>query len=280
MPELPEVEHLRRTLEPRLIGRTLERVDVRRADVVDGDASPAALLAHDTVVALRRKGKQLAILGASGRALCVHLGMTGQLTVGADDTAAKPHTHIAWSLAPAPGRPETTLAFRDPRRFGGVWTFPSFDSLRASRWDCLGPDALEIDPGSLRTSLADSRRPIKAALLDQAVVAGVGNIYADESLFLAGVKPSRPAHTLAGRSRHAAKLVPLCRAIRETLARAIEAGGSSVRDYVDATGSPGGYQGVHLVYGRRGLPCTRCGAPLRSRLIAQRTTVWCPDCQS
>ncbi|MGD9690146.1 MAG: bifunctional DNA-formamidopyrimidine glycosylase/DNA-(apurinic or apyrimidinic site) lyase [Phycisphaerales bacterium] len=278
MPELPEVECVRRSLVPALLGRTLGPVTIHRPGIVDGPATTAALLARDEIVALERRGKQLALIARSGRVLIVHLGMTGQLLALSPSLAAGlSHVHVQWSLpASRVGVAANArfLLFRDPRRFGGLTPLASRAALD-QRWSALGPDALGIEPGALRESLRDSRRPIKAALLDQAVLAGVGNIYADEALFAAGIAPRTPAGRLSPD-----RLAKLAEAIRTTLMRAIESGGSSLRDYVDGNGRRGGFVTLHQVYGRGADPCRRCGTTLASALIAQRTTVWCPRCQA
>ena len=164
--------------------------------------------------------------------------------------------------------------FRDPRRFGGLWCYASRESMEAERWSRLGPDALSIDARTLSKRLGRTRRAIKAALLDQRLLAGLGNIYADEILFAARIHPlSRSASIPPAHCRR------LAETIRRVLRQAITAGGSTLRDYVDGQGRPGTYVLRHLVYGRRGKPCARCRRPLRSRPVAQRTTVYCPSCQ-
>lgn len=290
MPELPEVESIRRSLEPRLIGRTVRSATLHRRDVLvlPGDpfggfarqrgqarrARPrrvhsADLLAATSIVELRRRGKQLALIASSGRVLIVHLGMSGQLFHRAlgqriPDTT---HIHATWRLD------DGRLIFRDPRRFGGLRALASTTDLDA-QWAGLGPDGLTLEPDALAASLARTARPLKAALLDQTVVAGVGNIYADEALHAAGLDPSRSAASLAD-----SDIARLAAAIRRVLSQAVEAGGSTLRDYVDANGDPGTYQLSHAVYGRGGRPCPRCTTPLATTTLAQRTTVWCPRCQ-
>jgi len=167
------------------------------------------------------------------------------------------------------------MRFRDPRRFGGVWALDSMTMLEALRWSMLGPDALDIDGTRLHEALRRTRRGIKSALLDQAIIAGVGNIYADEALFRAGIRPRRSASRLTRKHVDC-----LARCIREVLTAAIESGGSTLRDYLDASGARGTFQSRHTVYGRGGQPCIRCGSRLKKDVIAQRTTVWCPRCQS
>jgi len=277
MPELPEVECVRHGLERAVVGRRVTSTRISRADVLDtrgsrGRTPGAALLRGQQVVGTLRHGKQLALVGGEGSVVCVHLGMTGQLLVrGPRARAPVPsHAHVAWRLDDG-----SRLLFRDARRFGGLWTFMDEGTLRAARWDHLGPDALQVRSGVLAPRLAATRRSLKAALLDQRVIAGLGNIYVDEACFRARIRPTRPAPRLGKRDVPA-----LTRAIRATLRRAIEAGGSTIRDYQGTSGEPGGYQNARLVYGRRGMPCRRCGTILVGELVAQRSTVWCPECQS
>ena len=275
MPELPEVETVRRTLAAVLVGRTVGRVRVTRADVVRGSAAPAALMAGRSVTAIHRHGKQLAIVAGEsaddGPAIGVHLGMSGSMRYHGRETNGNgvAHVHVAWLLDDG-GRVE----FRDPRRFGGLWTYPTFTELRERRWAALGPDALSVAPRRLHAALARTSRAIKAALLDQQVVAGLGNIYVDELLHAAGVHPLTPANNLA-----LPQIQSLVRRMRTLLNRAIDAGGSTLRDYVDGAGQPGGFQLRHRVYGRGGQSCRRCRGPLDQAVIAGRTTTFCPACQ-
>lgn len=276
MPELPEVECVRRTLEPRLVGAVVESARLRRRDVLaqppgqPGAPREALLLAGGRVVNLRRHGKQLAIVTHDGRTCIVQLGMTGSLRWSSEPLArgSLTHVHCVWTLESGRG----FFWFVDPRRFGGLTSLRE-ESL-ATQWAALGPDALTISGSHLHQALARSRRPIKAALLDQHALAGVGNIYADEALFLARLLP----HTTC-RSLSAATWNRLAHAIRAVLAEAVLAGGSTLRDYRDGEGNPGLYQARHSVYGRAGMPCPSCGATLAGGLLAQRATVWCPACQ-
>lgn len=241
--------------------------------VVPVPVSDADLLMGATIAELRRHGKQLAIVGmdrsARLSALVVQLGMTGNLHAGSSDSAVRPaHTHARWMLDP-----DASLDFTDPRRFGGLRVFRSLSELE-EHWSQLGPDALRITGEHLASVLRASTRCVKAALLDQAVLAGVGNIYADESLFLAGIRPQTRCRRITPEQWAA-----LAQSIRTVLAEAVGAGGSTLRDYADANGAAGRYQGQHRVYGRQGEPCVRCDSGLRFRVLAQRMTVWCPVCQ-
>ncbi|MEM7755089.1 MAG: bifunctional DNA-formamidopyrimidine glycosylase/DNA-(apurinic or apyrimidinic site) lyase [Planctomycetota bacterium] len=292
MPELPEVEALRRSLVPHITGRTVVRATLHRRDiaVMPGDPeggfsrqrSPkprpkrmraADLLAEQAFVEPVRRGKQIALVTKAGQAIVVHLGMTGQLRWAAPGGRVTPgdHVHATWRLDDG-----SRLVFRDPRRFGGLWLLPDRSALDA-RWAELGPDALTANAGQIAAALcawSGSRRAIKAALLDQGVVAGVGNIYADEALFRAGVHPETPLSGLGGRRARR-----IAQTVRDVITAAVAAGGSTLRDYADGDGNPGSAQRSHKVYGRAGEPCTACGATLESGQVAQRTTVWCPGCQ-
>ena len=285
MPELPEVEHLRRSLEPSLVGSRIVAVHVRRSDIVRNRPGrtrvvPADLLDGATVRALDRRGKQLAIFGDGGSGLVVQLGMSGQLrwATGGSPPGANDHVHVRWQVVNVDGSTRW-LEFRDPRRFGGLSPFESRPDLDERLWARLGPDAATgaIGPLAARRLGAahGSRRSLKSMLLDQSVVAGIGNIYADEALFSAGIHPGLVAGRLT------ADLADrLAREILRTLHEAIDAGGSTLRDYVDATGRAGSFQESHRVYGRGGQPCPRCRSTIRSAPLSGRTTSWCPTCQS
>ncbi|MEO1716715.1 MAG: DNA-formamidopyrimidine glycosylase family protein [Planctomycetota bacterium] len=299
MPELPEVETVRASLEARVLGCTVSGVIVRRRDVIATPDDPpggfgrqrrpvrskaraprrvekADLLMGDTIDAVVRHGKQLALGGVSGRCVLIHLGMTGEVMApgpGARLRAAD-HLHVLWTLRDRHGASAGRMVFRDPRRFGGVWTLPTRAELD-DRWRALGPDGLVVTGNDLRERAGRSSRAIKAALLDQRVVAGVGNIYADEGLFRARLHPETPANRLSGGDWDG-----LAAELRTLLARAVELRGSTLRDYRDADGNIGDASRLHQVYGRAGLACNSCGSELRSIAVAQRTTVVCPRCQA
>lgn len=281
LPELPEIEHLRRTLEPILVGATIRRVRLLRRDIAvvvghsDEPVRGRHLLAGMTIAEIRRHGKHLAIIADCGRALCVHLGMTGQLRILPAHQRTSPHNHVhcIWRLEA--GGTMHRLIFRDPRRFGGLAAIDSTECLVMSYWANLGKDALTITADQLAMQLGRSRRCIKAALLDQGVLAGVGNIYADEALFRAGIHPASIAASLSR-----SQVARLTSAIHTTLSEAIRAGGSTIRDYVDASGDAGSFASRHRVYGRAAQPCVKCTKPLASASIAQRTSVFCEHCQT
>jgi formamidopyrimidine-DNA glycosylase len=298
LPELPEVESVRRSLLPHLQGRLITRIIVGRSDIVMPATPladvPAAMLLGQRLASIDRHGKQLILRAVSGRAIGIHLGMTGQclmLQAGEQPKQSK-HIHMRWQLvddvdglnsstAHTPSAsvditalPHTSeLLFRDPRRFGELRAFatPAEADTYLAR---LGPDALHISGEALYNAIHGSNRPIKAALLDQAVLAGVGNIYADESLFTAQIRPSAKACRLSR-----ARLGLLAEAIRDTLELAVAAGGSTLRDYLDANGNAGTFLTQHRVYGRGGQTCVVCSSVLRQTQVAQRTTVYCPVCQ-
>jgi formamidopyrimidine-DNA glycosylase len=289
VPELPEVETVRSDIAPLIVGWRVRAAELLRRDVLvaPGDpfggfsrqrgkrAKPAPLFPGDlledlTIAGVERRGKHIAILAESRstwRALGVQLGMSGEVRFTSGDEPAKPHTHARWSFD------HGKLEFIDPRRFGGLRVFRAQADL-AAHWLALGPDALAITAEQLAENLVHSQRAIKAALLDQGVLAGVGNIYADESLFQAGISPKFRADRLS-----LAQIDRLAAAIRDVLGHAVRARGSTVRDFKSPAGEAGRYQGEHKVYGRKGQPCPRCTTTLRSTTLAQRSTVWCPTCQ-
>ena len=275
MPELPEVETVMRGLQARLCGRVIARAAVNRPDL--RWALPAGLavrLAGARVISFRRRGKYIFMRLQGGDSLLVHLGMSGRMNVGRD-AAAPPLPHEHMSLVTEDG---WRVAFVDPRRFG------SLDLLRTQDEDLhrlvagMGPEPLEaaFTAPVLSEALAGRRTPIKAALLDQSVVAGLGNIYVCEALFRAGISPRRLAASVAG--ARALRLVP---AIKATLADAIAAGGSSLRDYRQPNGELGYFQHAWKVYGRAGKACEVCAEPpacagIRRIVQGGRSTFYCP----
>jgi formamidopyrimidine-DNA glycosylase len=290
MPELPEVETVRQTLWAAAGGRRVVRVQVRRADVVHGGrVTPARLLQNLRLAAMVRHGKQLTIVGEAVRdscgppflpddlsdrpCVCVHLGMSGSLCYvfgnGTSGRNGASHVHLVWYLDDG-----SRIEFRDPRRFGGVWLFDHYSDLVTQRWSALGDDALTITPRRLHIHLSTTRRCIKAALLDQAVVAGLGNIYVDELLFACGLHPLTPASALTMNS-----VQRLVARMRRLLNGAIRHGGSTLRDYVDGNGQAGRFQRRHRVYGRTGQACLHCGQPLEHVTISGRRSMFCQRCQ-
>ena len=275
MPELPEVETVVRSLRPRLRHARMGPVWwsglplhlLRPPDV----KAIQRICAGTRVADVRRRAKYILIdVEARGRGrggVVVHLGMTGQLRVVPAGAPRLPHTHLVWPLGG--GR---ELRFVDPRRFGWVAAAEALDELPELK--DLGPDPLQqLDAPTLAVALAGSRAPIKAFLLDQRRVAGLGNIYVSEALFRAGVHPTTPARRARGRAE------ALVAGIRAALEQGIANRGTTLRDYVDADGEAGSNLAALLVYGREGEPCRTCATAVKRRVDANRSTFFCPKCQ-
>ncbi len=273
MPELPEVETVVRDLRPLLAGRRIVVVRRTSEHKLRRPWLPewSAHLAGQSIAGVRRRGKWIVLALASGCFLVIHLGMTGQLTVVAPGEAIAAHTHLIFDL----DTPDRQLRFRDARRFGRASLFPNEGELQTFFADNgLGPEPFALDPRDWRASLAATTRPIKAVLLDQTVVAGVGNIYADEALYEARLHPLTHACDL-----ERAQADRLRKAIATVLTRAIDRGGSTIRDYVGGSGRAGGYQEEFRAYGRKGEPCHRCRTPMASLRLGGRASHYCPSCQ-
>ena len=274
MPELPEVETVAQGLRRRALGRRIANVDIRHASVIAGSLEEfVSTLEGRRLASVSRKGKAIAVEltaedGSPPRFLLVRLGMTGQLTVAPHDAPVEPHTHVF--LALDDGREE--LRFRDTRRFGRLrsLTHAELEKILGA----LGPDAQMVTEPEFLAAMRGRKGAIKGWLMNQNLVAGLGNIYADESLFRAGVRPRR----MAGRLTRA-ELERLRLALREVLKQAIRRGGSSVSDYVDADGVRGFFQLEHRVYQRTGEPCLICKTPIQRIVVAGRSTHYCPQCQ-
>jgi formamidopyrimidine-DNA glycosylase len=266
MPELPEVENVRRCLEKSILGtRLLGCVEHFPGILVKGGISPKKVFPTD-VTGLHRHGKYLQIDLENGRQLVVHFRMTGCFYFRAPTDPLHPHTHVEFPLNSG-----ELLAYRDPRRFGRLWLIDETVQLPMHG---LGPDALTIPEGEFLERVGKHNRMIKPLLLDQTVLAGIGNIYADESLFLAGIHPQTSSNRL-----RKSRLSELWRATKTILERAIETGGSSISDYVSPEGIAGSYQNEHGVYDREGQPCPCCGDPIKRIVVGQRGTHFCPRCQ-
>ncbi|MEB3320404.1 MAG: DNA-formamidopyrimidine glycosylase [Cyanobium sp.] len=285
MPELPEVETVRRGLERQTLHRRIQKLLILRPRVVASPADPAdfmAALLDCSLVAWRRRGKYL--IGELQRQQRpagywgVHLRMTGQfLLIDANRAAAgaPPCRHTRMRIWTDDGN---ELRFVDMRSFGQMWWVPPAEPLESviTGMKRLGPEPFseKFTTGHLQTALQGSQRPIKSALLDQSLVAGVGNIYADESLFAAGIRPDTPSGQLDQDRLH-----KLQAALVDVLRRSIGAGGTTFSDFRDLTGTNGNYGGVALVYRRTGLPCRRCGTPIERYRLGGRSSHWCPGCQ-
>jgi formamidopyrimidine-DNA glycosylase len=272
VPELPEVETVVRELRPHLTGRKIVHMttsgkSLRRPWASEWESN----LAGQVIERVWRRGKWIILDMAKGGRFVFHLGMTGQLTVKPTDAPVETHTHL---LATLSGK-NKQLRLRDVRRFGSAEFFadqPALEEFFES--SKLGPEPFELPPRYWRERLAATDRCLKAVLLDQRVVVGVGNIYADESLHRARLHPARQARDLS-----AEEVSRLRRAIVAVLRQAIERRGSSIRDYIGGSGRKGRFQREFRVYGRPGKPCLTCRAPIERIRLAGRSTHFCPRCQ-
>ena len=269
MPELPEVETTRCGIAPHVEGRIISQLLLRQPSLRwPVPAQLPSLLAGEKVTSVHRRAKYLLFSVSSGQFI-VHLGMSGSLRLVPADTPPRKHDHVDWQLDNG-----TALRFHDPRRFGALLWQPAGEQhpLLAN----LGPEPLSDAFSAERLfALSRGRRSaVKTFIMDNAVVVGVGNIYANEALFMAGIRPDRAAGRIAmGRYER------LAEAIRTVLSRAIAMGGTTLRDFVGGDGSPGYFRQSLQVYGREGEPCRSCGQPLRAMRLGQRNTVFCPACQ-
>jgi formamidopyrimidine-DNA glycosylase len=273
MPELPEVETVRAGLAPVLTGKRFERVEIFDSRLVRPfePAAVAAELEGERVAAVERRGKYLVVRFDSGRALLIHLRMTGSLRYAATSTAADdPHCRAVVRLDDG-----SDVVYRDVRRFG-TWLLVEPGELESYLAERLGGEPLEraFTARALVPRLAKRRAPIKAALLDQRTIAGMGNIYADEALWRARIHPLREARTL-----DSDEMKRLTRGVKDALRAGIARQGATLRDYAQPDGRRGRMQQEFKVYGRLGEPCDRCGTPIEKTRVAGRGTWFCPRCQ-
>ena len=258
MPELPEVETVVRTVAPYLIGRRIVSARFTSRFVTPGNrAKLARQVAGRRIETVTRRGKFI-VIGLDSGGIAVHLGMTGKLLVAGVETE---HTHGVFTLD------DGVLLYVDPRQFGRI----EWGHTRVAK---LGPEPLEVGLAEFSKRLRGRKTRVKPLLLNQAFIAGLGNIYVDEMLFTAGIHPLTHASRLS-----AVRAAKLHRAMVETLTLAIEHRGSSISDYVDADGNRGNFQMLHRVYGREGEPCATCGRPIKKAVVATRGTHYCPVCQ-
>jgi formamidopyrimidine-DNA glycosylase len=282
VPELPEVETVRRGLERFAVGRHVRQVEVGRDRSVRRTSRRAVIdgLTGATILAADRRGKYLLLPLDTGDEVMIHLRMSGQVLVAAAGAARPPHTHVVAHLDPTADRPAEELWFVDPRTFGEVVVFdPDHVDVELPDLAQLGLDPIvdDLSLPVLRRLLRSRHRLLKPLLLDQHVIAGIGNIYADEILHAARLRPDRMSDELSAAAERR-----LHESIHRVLTDAIDAGGSTLRDaqYVDLLGEGGSYQDAHLVYGRAGERCRTCGVGwIRRTVSAQRSTHWCPRCQ-
>jgi formamidopyrimidine-DNA glycosylase len=272
VPELPEVETVVRDLQSLVVGCRLTAVTVSK-QALRKQWAPAwkRHLAGQMVETVLRRGKWIFLTLDRGWTLVIHLGMTGQLTVVPATAPRANHTHVVFTLDSG----QHELRFRDVRRFGSVTALAPAQSISDYLQALgLGPEPFDLKPAYWKERLRATSRCLKAVLLDQRVVAGVGNIYADESLFAARLHPTR-----LGTSVTDAEAKRLCRAVPQVLTRAIGKRGSSIRDYIGGSGQRGGFQHEFSVYGRTGEPCVRCRTAIEMIRLAGRSTHFCPICQ-
>lgn len=315
MPELPEVETVRRGLEAVLPGRTIEKIVLHRADLRQPFSSGIAELKGQTFAAIKRRAKYLLLELESGDVLLSHLGMSGTWIVRKPgEYELQKHDHVVMTLSPRhspnpqgilgesslsaasaeypsrqtplrldsprisignSGNDGVELVFRDPRRFGVLLLEDQTTIRKHNLLSHLGPEPLKeaFSVAYLKEALAKRSGPVKTVLMDQQLVVGVGNIYASEALYRIGVHPAMPARKAA---KHAEALV---KAIQAVLKEAIKSGGSTLRNYAQASGDTGHFQHHFKVYGRDGKPCPACGTPIRKITQAGRSSFFCPKCQ-
>lgn len=274
MPELPEVETTLRGINPHIQGKKVADVVLRQTKL-RWQVNPqlAELLAGQEVLICRRRAKYLIISFATG-ILLIHLGMSGSLRIFTDGDARidHPDKHDHVDIVFADG---TVLRYHDPRKFGAILWYEGI-AEHHPLLEKLGPEPLSDDFSAdyLYQKLKTQKRAVKLALMDNAVVVGVGNIYANESLFKAGISPHRPADKIKKK-----ECVVLVETVKAVLQRAIETGGSTLRDFVNSDGKSGYFQQEYTVYGRHNEPCVRCGGLVQKEVLGQRGTFYCPNCQ-
>lgn len=277
MPELPEVETIATTLYPHVRGAVFTSAQLLRLSSLHPLSLPLNSLCGHKISEVGRRGKLL-LFKLVGQAdaplqLVAHLRMTGRLFTASGESEPGKHTRCVFGLQAKDGESKQ-LFFDDTRAFGKLLVATQDILEKWTFWTSLGPEPLEMRPEELLPRLKGAR-PLKTALMDQSVIAGIGNIYADESLFTAGISPLRPASEIS--ENEARKLMD---AIQKILRKSISQCGSSIRDYRDADGNAGAFQNTFRVYGRGGKECKKCGATLIKIKLGGRATVYCPDCQS
>lgn len=270
MPELPEVETTLRGISPHVTGSRITEIIVKRHDLRLPVSPTLIEIERAQILNIRRRSKYLLFSINDGSTLLIHLGMSGSLRIIPPGTEWKKHDHLGISLSNG-----KQLRFHDPRRFGLVIHFtgpPEEHPLLAH----LGPEPLEDDFRAtyLERALAGRKVAVKSAIMDAKVVVGVGNIYASESLFRAGILPHTQANLISRK-----RLERLCAAIKEVLADSIEQGGTTLRDFLNSDGEPGYFRQQLFVYERKEEPCLKCGTPIRHAVTGQRSTYWCTRCQ-
>lgn len=273
MPELPEVETIRLNLEPHILQKCIQRIDAHdvrlRWPVRPGDLQ--MWVQGEMIEKLSRRSKYLIIHLSNNAAVVIHLGMSGRLGLFPDGAPMEKHTHVVFHLEDG-----LQIRYRDPRRFGLIEVAAPDELRNYPRFLHLGVEPLShnFNYSYMRAKMQRSKRAIKLWIMDAQNVAGVGNIYANEALFKAGIHPQRPANSLKGNEQR--KLV---RSIKSTLNSALQMGGTTINDFRNANGEPGFFQQVLSVYQREGEPCTACGSKIIKILLSGRGTFFCPACQ-
>lgn len=270
MPELPEVETTRRGIEPHVLGTRVSEVIIRRRDLRQPISENIDSIEGKTIQSVSRRSKYLLLEITGTGTLLIHLGMSGSLRVISPADPWKTHDHVGITLSN--GR---QLRFHDPRRFGLVLLISGDPSLHPLL-EHLGPEPLDegFTASHLHAACTKRSAAIKTVIMDAKVVVGVGNIYASEALFRAGILPRSAAQKIT--KPRMAKLVA---AIREVLTDSIREGGTTLRDFLNSDGEPGYFKQRLFVYERKGEPCRICGTPIRHAVLGQRSTYWCPKCQ-
>ncbi|MCY7791618.1 DNA-formamidopyrimidine glycosylase [Bacillus haynesii] len=273
MPELPEVETVRRTLAGLVRGKTIDAVEVRWTNIIKRPAEPeefARLLAGQTIQSIGRRGKFL-LFHLDDCVMVSHLRMEGKYGLHQNDEPLDKHVHVIFRFTDG-----SELRYRDVRKFGTMHLFKPGEELTELPLRQLGPEPFssEFTAGYLRERLKKTNRSVKTALLDQRTVVGLGNIYVDEALFRAGIHPETTANKLTNK-----QTVLLHEEIVQTLKEAVEAGGSTVRSYINSQGEIGMFQLKLFVYGRKDEPCKKCGSPIEKTVVGGRGTHFCIKCQ-
>ena len=274
MPELPEVETIVRTLSPQVKDRVINAVHTFLPKTFAAGAEIAASAFPARILGVRRRGKLLLMDIEGGYVLAFHLKMTGKLFVYGEKEKPHKHTRMAFDLAAEGGLPAARLFFDDIRTFGFCRLMKPEDLPTWPFWKKLGPEPLTLGKSAFIAAFKGKRGAIKALLLDQTMIAGIGNIYADEACFRTNIRPSSPASALTD-----TQLATLLENVKAVLNESIAECGSSIRDYRDANGDAGAFQNLFRVYGRTGQECLTCKAVLEKTVVAGRTTVFCPKCQ-
>ncbi|MBO5993821.1 MAG: bifunctional DNA-formamidopyrimidine glycosylase/DNA-(apurinic or apyrimidinic site) lyase [Acidaminococcaceae bacterium] len=273
MPELPEVEQVRISLLPHIKGKTILKAEVRLPRMIHHPAVPDFIMgvAGRTITDVRRRGKYLTLLLDDGRYILAHLRMTGALLVTPGENREPPFARVRFSLNGG-----TNLWFTDIRTFGTLCLCGGSDPWQDKGYKGLGPEPLspEFTEAYLKEKLRKSHQMVKCFILDQHKIAGIGNIYADEALSMAGIRPTRYTDNLTLRQIHA-----LYEAVNQAIAQGLRNRGTTFRNYQDADGQMGNNKDFLLVYGRKGLPCPKCGTELKQIKVGGRGSVYCPRCQ-